>query len=503
MKSHEDTKPRRYEERNLSFCPNDSIGFLRRFVSVLICVHLGFIFLCIPAYADVIMLKDGSRVEGGLQRDGDGYNVTSADGKVTHVSSGDILSIQLGKSASAGSAQDRLESLKRSVAAIDDINQIIGRYTTFIQQNKDTPAAQQAQQELALWQDRLSNGLVKVGGKWVSPELRDQIVSQANDTVAQALQLMKANRTAEADPLIQQALAIDPQNPVANYLQGVLLYRDEKLVPARKAFELVHTTMPSDAATLNNLAVIAWRQNQTITSLNYYNDAMLAMPSNKEICNNVAEALAALKDDFKKNPIAQRASRTFVEQEAQLETTMAQYGWYRWGSMWINQTQLNDLKKAEKDVQDKIDALEKKFNDGKQKIDSDNARILSDQQYLADTEQQNTFVDGSGNIYRGILPPAYYDTQREIASLQNEIASINNSFPQMQDEAKQLAGRKPKPKYSGVQNLIGVEGAPKIAGGEAVSAATPTSAPASQPAMAPSAPPPLAPVATPSTNRVF
>jgi Flp pilus assembly protein TadD len=467
---------------------------------VFICVHLWFIFLCPFARADIIVLKDGSRVEGSLERINDGYTVTSADGKSTHVSSSDILSIQLGKSVSAGSAQDRFDSLKRSVAAIEDINQIITRYTTFIQQNKGTPAAEQAQAELAIWQDRLNKNLIKVGAKWVTAEERDQIVSQSNDAVGQALQLMKSNRLAEADPLTKQALDIDPQNPVANYLQGVLLYRDEKLVPARKAFELVHAALPSDAATLNNLAVIATRQNQTITALNYYSDAMLALPANKEICNNVAEALAVLKDDFKKNPIAQRASRTFVEQEAQLETTMSQYGWFRWGSMWINQTQLNDLKKAEKEVQDKIDALETKFNDQRQKIDSDNTRILNDEQYMADVEQQNTFVDQTtGNIYRGALPPAYYDTQREITSLQNEIVSINNSLPQMQQEAKQLAGRKPKPKYTGVQNLIGAEGAPKIAG----NLSSPTSAPAptSQPTPLPQLTP--APAIHPTTNRVF
>src|SRR4051812_32521714 len=109
-------------------------------------------FLCGSIRADVVIKKDGTRVEGDVKRGESGYDVTNADGKNIHVDSTDIQSIQLGKSTGGMSSLDKFGSLKRSVESLDDLNKIINRYTDFIQQNKGTPAAQQAEKELSLWQ---------------------------------------------------------------------------------------------------------------------------------------------------------------------------------------------------------------------------------------------------------------------------------------------------------------------------------------------------------------
>ncbi len=467
-----------------------------RIVSILI-----FAVLCSFASADVVVLKDGTRVDGDLKRGDGGYDVTDANGKVTHVASNDIQSIQLGKSTSGGSALDKLGSLKRSVDALDDLNKIIGRYNEFIQQNKDTPASADAQKELAIWQDRFDKHMVKVGGKWVTPEQQDQMLAQCADIIKQAYDLMKANKLKEAEPVVKQALDVDPTNPMANYLEGILLFRSDKIVPARKCFDIVHAQLPSDAATLNNLGVCAWRQNQFIISLGFYCDAMLALPANKEIISNVAEVLAVLKDDFKKNPTAQRASRLFVEQNAKLEATMAQYGWYRWGSMWVDQNQLDDLKKAEKQVQDQIDKVQKDFDVAKKKISDNEAQIQKDHELITDIDlsmsQYNNggFGLGTGsnavtgtNIVTGptgygpTYPRAYTDAVNDVNRLTGDNTTLAHNLDQYRAEARRLDATKPKPTYTGVQNLIGVEGMPKIGG--IVADSGPTSQPAVAPAMA-------------------
>src|SRR2546423_6001320 len=403
-----------------------------RIVSILLVA-----FLCSCVCADVVLLKDGTRVEGDVKRGESGYDVTTADGKVTHVSSGEIQSIQLGKSSSAGSATDKLASLKRSVEAMDDLNKIIARYNDFIQQNKNTPAATQAQNDLALWQDRFDKRMVKVAGQWVTPEEQEQLVAKSGDIIKQAYDLMKANKLKEAEPVVKQALDVDPTNPVANYLNGVLLFRSDKLVPARKSFETVHAQLPADAATLNNLAVIAWRQNQFINALGFYAEAMLAMPANKEIINNVAEALAALKDEIRKHPVAQRASRLFVEQETQLETTMAQYGWYRWGSMWLDKNQLDELKKNEKEVKDKIDDLQKQFDDQQKKFRDNLDRITKDDQLMRDIDASMTYIDPkTGQAYRTMnYPQSYLDANRDRQTAQAENETINKNLDQLREAA--------------------------------------------------------------------
>src|SRR5690606_9331331 len=127
---------------------------------------------------------------------------------------------------------------------------------------------------------------------------------------------------------------------------GVVYYRQDQLVPARRAFESVNASIPDHGPTLNNLAVILWRQNQHIGSLNYYDQAMIAAPADREILNNVAEALNALPANYRDNASAKRVLRRFQEQDVQLQAELAKSGLYRWGAAWVNQEQLEELKKA-------------------------------------------------------------------------------------------------------------------------------------------------------------
>jgi Flp pilus assembly protein TadD len=406
-------------------------------------------------------------------------------------------------------ATDRLASLKRSVDSLSDINLIIKRYTDFIEQNKKTPAAADAQKELAIWQDRLGKGMVKVGTKWVTPEEQDQMLAKVGDTVKQAQELMNANKLKEAEPVLKQAMTIDPTNPQANYLQGVLAFRNEQLIVARRSFELVRASLPGDAATLNNLGVVAWRQNQFVPAMTFYSEAMLAMPANKEILNNVAEALAGLRDDYKKQAPVQRASRLFIEQEARLETLMAQYGWYRWGSTWLDQKQLDELKRAEKDVKDKIDKLQKDYDDLQKKFSDNETKIAKDVDLM---NQIRSYVPmyqdaTTGKLLQPEYPTAYWEASDEINKLQADNKVMSNNMAGMRENAKRLEASKPKPRFSGLHQIIGPEGMPRIGGGptepEPTTQPAPIAAPPPAPIVAPATKPAQPAPAAPTTDRVF
>jgi len=219
---------------------------------------------CVASRADTLVFKDGTRIEGDVKKTDDGgYNVILPDGRVTHVEASKVEGIEIGKSTARNApavAADRLGSLRRSVEPLTDLKQIIDRYRAFIENNKGTPAAKDAEADLATWQDRLNRGLVKVAGKWVTPEERTQLAGKANDFTEQGRLLLKQARIKEAEAPLQTALDYDPQNAAALYLMGVSLFQQEKLVPARKQFEAVQQIMPEHPATLNNLAVIVWRQ---------------------------------------------------------------------------------------------------------------------------------------------------------------------------------------------------------------------------------------------------
>src|SRR5690348_5278354 len=121
---------------------------------------LGGFILSSVARADIVTLKDGTRLEGDVKKADGGWTVTMKDGKVITVTVEQVKSISLGGSTtgsttSPAEAMSGLLSLRRSVENVNDVRQIIERFKKFIDMHKDTPSAVEAQKDLATWQDRL------------------------------------------------------------------------------------------------------------------------------------------------------------------------------------------------------------------------------------------------------------------------------------------------------------------------------------------------------------
>src|SRR5438045_5371239 len=108
---------------------------MRRFAALITILGLG-----LTASADVVHLKDGSRLDGDVKKGPAGYTVTMADGKVKTVSSDQVKSIELAATpGSPDAAKEKLASLRRSVEYLDDPKKIIARYQSFIDQNAGKP----------------------------------------------------------------------------------------------------------------------------------------------------------------------------------------------------------------------------------------------------------------------------------------------------------------------------------------------------------------------------
>lgn len=435
---------------------------------------IGVMALARVALGDVVVLKDGTRIEGDVKRTADGWTIKAAGGSVRNVAADAVQSIELGDAAKSGSMEG-LASLRRSVEALSDVNQIIDRYQRFIERTKEAQVIAEAQVDLASWRERRDRGLVKHGNKWVTPEEVVEISVKANATALEARDLIRQNRLKEADQLLQQAIADDPQNPAVSYLRGVMLYRQDKLSDARKSFEAVNAILSGHAPTLNNLAVVLWRQKQQPAALNYYDQAMQAQPVNKFILNNVAEALGAVSEEQRKTSAIAKVLRRFTEQDLILQQQMAQQGLFRWGSTWVDQKKLDELKAAEKEIHDKLDAMQQEFDQSKTRITQIDSEIKYNQQQMANIQSQCLFRDKDGNYVSIPLPAMYYDLQRGNQSLQVEQDSLRSKLTTMQEQAKRLRQQVPVPQFTGIHQLVGVEGTP-----------LPKEAPGTQPASAPS-----------------
>src|SRR3954447_18128063 len=393
------------------------------FVSITLAAAL----LVSAALADIVTLKDGTRLEGDVKKTDGGWTVTTKDGRTVNVAADKVKSIAVGGRVgangkdSAADAMSGLLSLRRSVENVNDLKQIIDRFTKFIDAHKDTPAAAEAKQDLAMWQDRLERGLVKLGTHWVAPDERSRIADQAQQLADQAREMMLHGRVRDADPILQQALDADPQCVPALYLRGVAFYQQNKIPDARKMFEAVNALISDHPPTLNNLGVILSRQNALMPSLNHYDQAITAQPVNKVLLDNVAEALAALPDNDRKNQVAQKIFRHFTEQDTRLQEVMAAQGFYRWGSTWVDRPTMERYRDEEKVVNDKLATAKAEFETSRRRLQDVDQRLAQLDDELRRIETEGCSRDPTtGRLVRWPLPPSYYDDQNEQAKLRTE-----------------------------------------------------------------------------------
>jgi len=445
-----------------------------------------------PVRADVIHLKDGSEFEGDIRKTDDGWVVSGADHKSRSIPADRVAFIEARPKAGVDSADQRLASLRHAVENTTDIKQTLARYKTFIDQNPGSPVADKAKADVQIWQDRLDRGLVRLGDKWLTREEKEALIAKSDMAAGQAMRLLKQSKLHEAGPLLDQILADNPQNAAAWYLKGVMLYRQDLLTPARKAFESVIALLPDHAPSLNNIAVIYWRQNEPVVAVNFYDRALQAATNRHEILDNAAEALDALPEEYRNLPVTRKLVRHFNEQDALMQAEMQKQGLFRWGATWVSASELEKLKDAERQIKDKLDKLSADFDAVTARIGRIDADIVIDKQWAQRMEGDSVGRDpASGMAVRYPLPPSYYDTVRDIKVLQDERVARLADQEKMRQAAKTIQQSLPKPKFTGLQRVIDADGAPISAAVLAAALAAPPGSPA---------PPPLAPPVDPTPS---
>ena len=185
----------------------------------------------------------------------------------------------------------------------------------------------------------------------------------------------------------------------------MVLYRQDQLSAARKAFETVTTLLPDHAPSLNNIAVIQWRQNQPMTALNFFDRALLAAPNRRDVLDNVAEALNALPVEDREAPVTKKLVRHFNEQDAAMQAAMQKQGLFRWGATWVSAAELEKLQEAEKQIKDKLDKLSASFDAVTARIARIDADIQTDT-IMAKRMESDSFGHDPSTGGPGALPAA-------------------------------------------------------------------------------------------------
>jgi len=236
---------------------------------------------------------------------------------------------------------------------------------------------------------------------------------------------------------------------------------------SRKSFEATLSAAPDHPPTLNNLAVIYWKQNQQGSALNFYDKAMLAMPNSEAILDNVAEALNALPAAMKNGSTAQKLARRFNDQDAQLQHEMLAKGLYRWGGSYVDQKQMDQIQAIEKEHKDLLSKLATDYDAANAKLSTIDEQIRRNERTMFDIQATSVAVDQFGNVSQVPYPPSYWDAKREVDNLSVQKKDLQAKLEQLRRSAKIEEQKAPVVKYSGIQRIIGEDAAPVNVGGAA------------------------------------
>ena len=434
----------------------------RRPHAAAVCALAAALLLPGRAPADVVVLSNGTRLEGELERTDDGYVLTKADGKTVKITSSQVKSIEVKPQTSPDDAKKRLESLRKSAEKMTDLKLIITRYNDFLTRFPGTDAADDALADLKGWEEKQAKHMVKVAGKWVTPEELGAIQAEAQATAARARDLVAGGKLREAGPLLDLALQQDPKNPSALYLRGVSQYRQEQLGQARKSFDTVLQLLPDHGPTLNNFAVVLWRQEQYPGALKYFDAALTAAGADERIVSNVAEVLNALPKEQRDSAATRKLVANFQGCEQSLLKKMEKRGFYRWGATWVRGAELDQLQDLEREIEDKIKDLEAEFGNTEDKIEQTDSDIAETQRSMRRIEATNIGRDSSGRPVRLAYPRIYYELQRDLATLRQNRAELVAHLDKLRQDAKAVRRELPVQRYTGVLKVIEAEGTPLI-----------------------------------------
>lgn len=416
----------------------------------------------VVAEAGTIITTLGERVEGELKKTPTGWQVTLADGRVREIRASEVQSIELGASSGSSTPLQRLDSLRRSVEALEDIPTIIDRYRRFIEQIKDPAAIQLALNDLRVWQDRLEQGMVKVGKRWMTPDERHELAMDLLRRVDLARQQIKSRDLVSSLKTVESIQADDPDSPSAAYLLGVIFQQQGKWNDSETQFQRVLKSVPGHAPTLLNLAVLNAHQKQWSGACSMMEQALVSEPGIQTLIDAAAELLEMVPDDQKKTSSVQKLLKRFTEQDQVLQKIMADRQMFRWGSQWIDQATRQQLAETEQKIKLRLDELQGDFDLTRNRIDRIDFEIAQNEQTLRQIEARSFIRYPDGSYVRVPYPPSYYDIQRDINRLRAERTEMSKRLDSLRESAKRIMLELPIPRYTGVITPIGEDGVPVL-----------------------------------------
>jgi hypothetical protein len=329
--------------------------------------------------ADLIELKDGRKISGSMVRQGDVMVIKADDGTTVTAKPSDVMKVTLTNTVSpAEAAEADWTRLTQQTKTADDLQKVIEGLQKFVDKYPEGPRAQDAKNQLGMYQMLAANNAVKFRGNWMPRAQIEVKLKQWAEAARPALDLYRQGRLKETIEAVRAVLAADDQNPDALAIGGLAAYRSNTLGQARTFFSQLAAADPSSVLGLNNLAVVAWQQRAQPEALIHYTKALQAKPDNRLLLDNIAEAINTYVGD-KNSPAYRNLLRQYEPAETRMEAELAKAGLLRWGSTWVGKDQYEKLTKNRNTVQDHMARLDAQYRVAQQTLSNFDQQVQAAQ----------------------------------------------------------------------------------------------------------------------------
>lgn len=410
-------------------------------------------------WADTLETEDGKTYIGELTRVKDGWEIKQADG--TKVSVADDQTKSVAKDTGGKSAMEStVESLRKTAEKMTHVDEVLHRYQNFVKINPQ--ARDLVKEDMALWQLRKDQKMVKVGSQWLGVEERRKMLEGLIPMIDKARQKLEKYPKADIAPELSGIFAVDSVNPSGMYLKGLMLLNQGQVGAARGVYLDVLSRVPAHGATLNNLGVIAYRNRSYMQAMKYFNAAMDKLPESDSIrqtvLDNLAEALAAV-------PYAQRTddyfkvADKFEKADEKFQKKMEDKGLYRWGSKWVKSDQVDKINASQDRSRQTIEALEREYEQLRHQLTR-----VNDELSAADIDYRRLFVGRTFLSDQGVIiinqNLSILRAQQRIRSLEDQQNALLMRMDQFWQRAALAQQQIEGPSFSNETKAVGVEGTP-------------------------------------------
>lgn len=187
----------------------------------------------------------------------------------------------------------KVKSLESNALKCQTADEALLLYKIFMADTDTTDdEKEQAQARFEYWEQAVTDQLVRVGTKWMPKSEADGLQKEADNLVAEALELMNVDNFAAANAKLERASKIYPEHLESVFLLAVGAFLSRDFKTAETKFNQCLSRAPNNVAMLNNLAVCEVQNKHYSAAVKHWEKAASIDLENDRVAQNLGQFIS-------------------------------------------------------------------------------------------------------------------------------------------------------------------------------------------------------------------